>query len=202
MVMADDRIAACPTCGLLQQVELAEGTVAKCARCGFTVERAKYDTRRRTLALALAAFILYFPANIFPIVRTDYWGAHENTTIFDGMKGLFEQGNYFVAALVFTTSILTPGLKILGLLILSITLPWKGWERARVAIYKGIQIIDPWNMLEVTLLAILVAIAELGNIATVHPGPGVFSFAAVVVLTIAATISFDPKLIWKGEQVS
>jgi len=125
---------------------------------------------------------------------------HEKTTIFDGIHGLFHGGSYLVGALIFTTSILTPALKILGLLALSITLRWRGWENFRARVYRVIQIVDPWNMLEVTMLAILVSLAEMGKIATVHPGAGVFSFAGVVVLTISATITFDPRLIWDGRK--
>ncbi len=190
-------IVSCGTCGLIQQVEPPPaGASALCARCGFEVYRRKPDSRSRTLALALSALILYVPANVFPIVTTDYWGMEEKTTILQGVFGLFGQGNYFVGALVFCTSILTPGLKIIGLLFLCATLNWPRWKRLRAWTYKVIKAIDPWNMLEVTLLAMLVAIAELGNLATVHPGAGVFSFAAVVVLTIGATITFDPRLVW------
>ncbi len=190
-------IVACQTCGLVQRMEPAPaGTRATCARCGFELYRRKPDSRSRTLALSVAALILYVPANVFPIVTTEYWGMEEKTTILQGVSGLFRQGNYFVGALVFCTSILTPALKIIGLLLLCATLKWKRWKTFRTWTYKVIQVIDPWNMLEVTLLAMLVTIAELGNLATVHPGAGVFSFAAVVVLTIGATISFDPRLVW------
>jgi paraquat-inducible protein A len=195
-------LEACKTCGLIQRIDLVPGSVAKCARCGFTIARKKRDSLSRTLALASAALVLYLPANIFPIVTTDYWGAHEATTIFDGIQALFQKGNYLVASLVFTTSILTPGLKIIGLIFCSLSLRWSKWKRVRTWTYKIIQIIDPWNMLEVTLLAILVSVAELGQVATVHPGAGVVSFAGVVVLTIAATISFDPRLIWEPERAS
>ncbi len=193
------QIVACPTCGLVQQLEPPPaGARATCPRCGFEVYRRKPDSRSRTLALSLAALILYVPANLFPIVTTDYWGMEEKTTIYQGVFGLFRQGNYFVGGLVFCTSILTPALKIIGLLFLCATLRWPRWKRFRTWTYKVIQVIDPWNMLEVTLLAMLVAVAELGNLATVHPGAGVFSFAAVVVLTIGATISFDPRLVWEA----
>ncbi|MBJ6727843.1 paraquat-inducible protein A [Geomesophilobacter sediminis] len=197
-----EQIVSCQTCGLVQRMDavLPEGTRAICPRCQFVIHRRKPDSRTRTFCLALAALILYFPANLFPIVQTDYWGMEEDTTIFQGIMGLFEQGNYFVGSLVFTTSILSPALKILGLLFLSLTLPWPRWKRLRAWVYKIIKIIDPWNMLEVTLLAMLVSIAELGEVATVHPGAGVFSFAAVVVLTICATITFDTRLLWDTEE--
>ncbi len=195
------QIVACQTCGLVQEMEPPPpGARATCPRCGFEVYRTKPDSRSRTLALSLAALILYVPANVFPIVTTDYWGMEEKTTIYQGVFGLFQQGNYLVGSLVFCTSILTPALKIVGLLFLCATVNWPGWRRLRTWTYKIIRIVDPWNMLEVTLLAILVAIAELGNLATVHPGAGVFSFAAVVVLTIGATISFDPRLVWGAKE--
>ena len=192
-----EEVVTCGTCGLLQRMKSPpKGFRATCARCNFELFVRKPDSRERTLALALAALILYFPANLFPIVETDYWGMHQKTTIFDGIRGLFQTGSYLVGCLVFTTSILTPGLKILGLLALSFTQNWTGWERFRTWVYRTIQFVDPWNMLEVTMLAILVAVAEMGKIATVHPGAGVFSFAGVVILTMCATLTFDPRRIW------
>jgi paraquat-inducible protein A len=197
MNAASFEVVTCGTCGLLQRMpQPKSGARTTCARCHFELHRRKPDSQSRTFALALGALVLYFPANLLPIVQTDYWGMHEKTTIFDGIHGLFETGSYFVGCLVFTTSILTPALKILGLLTLSLTQNRAGWEQFRTWVYKIIQIVDPWNMLEVTMLAILVALAEMGKIATVHPGAGVFSFAGVVVLTICATLTFDPRLIW------
>jgi len=196
-----EEIVTCNTCGLLQRMPVPRVRMrARCARCNFEIYRRKPDSRTRTFALALGALILYFPANILPIVETDYWGMHEKTTIFNGIHGLFQGGSYFVGSLVFTTSILTPALKIIGLLLLCITLPWSGWEKFRTWTFRIIQIVDPWNMLEVTMLAILVSLAEMGKIATVHPGAGVFSFAGVVVLTICATLTFDPRLVWDAER--
>lgn len=194
-------IVACETCGLLQIVEPPGRHMrALCARCGFEIYARKPDSQSRTFALALGALILYFPANIFPIVETDYWGMHQKTTIFQGIHGLFQTGSYFVGALVFTTSILSPALKIVSLLLLSITQNWTGWEKFRTWTFKIVKIVDPWNMLEVTMLAIVVSLAEMGKVATVHPGAGVFSFAGVVLLTICATLTFDPRQIWDARK--
>ncbi len=192
-----DTVIACRVCGLVQTVEpLPPRATAKCARCEFTLVKRKSHSLTRTGALALAALILYFPANLFPIVTTEYWGAKEKTTIFDGIRGLFQTGQWPIGCLVFTTSILTPILKIVGLLLLVVTIRAQRFRRFRSYVYRTIQIVDPWNMLEVYMLSILVAVAELGKVATVHPGFGVISFAAVVVLTIAATITFDARLVW------
>lgn len=192
-----DKLVACQTCGLVQEVgELPKGCVVKCARCNFQIFHRRLDSRARTLALSLAAGILYFPANLYPIVTAEYQGQSVQTTIFEGIKSLWQQGQYFISGLVFCTSILTPALKISGLILITLTLHWTHFKKTRTWIFKIIRLIDPWNMLEVFLLAICVSMVELGEVATIHPGRGVFSFASVVVLTLLATLSFDSRLLW------
>jgi paraquat-inducible protein A len=196
-----DRIVACLTCGLVQEVDdVPRDSVIKCERCHFQIFHRRAHSRARTLAFSLAALILYFPSNFYPIITADYQGQHTQTTIFQGIRSLFAHQQYFIALLVFCTSILTPALKIIGLIFISLTLDWPRWKMARTWIFKIISVIDPWNMLEVFLLAICVSMVELGEIATVHPGRGVFSFAVAVVLTLLATLSFDSRLIWDSPE--
>ncbi|HTV63281.1 MAG TPA: paraquat-inducible protein A [Verrucomicrobiae bacterium] len=196
-----DKVVACQTCGLVQEVgEVPNGCIIKCARCNFQIFHRRVDSRLRTLALALAAGILYFPSNLYPIVTAEYQGQFTQTTIFQGIRALWQDGQYFISGLVFCTSIFTPALKIIGLIFITLTLNWTQWKKTRTWIYKVIQWIDPWNMLEVFLLAICVSMVEMGEVATVHPGRGVFSFAAVVVLTLLATYSFDPRLLWDSPE--
>ena len=175
---------------------MPEDSVAFCARCHFRVARRRPNSQLRTLTFSLAALILYFPSNFYPIITAEYHGLHSETTVFQGISSLFTHHQYFIAGLVFCTSLLSPALKIIALLFISLTLNWAGLKRARTWAYKIIRVVDPWNMLEVFLLAISVSMIEMGRIASVHPGPGVFSFAAVVALTLMATLSFDPRLIW------
>jgi paraquat-inducible protein A len=190
-------VAACETCGLVQQIApIPDGAIAKCARCNFELAHRRPNSRVRTIAFSLAALILYIPSNYYPIITAEYHGQHSETTIIQGIRALFTHGQFFIGALVFCTSLFTPALKIIALLFIPLTLDWPRWKKARTWTYRIIRIIDPWNMLEVFLLAVVVSMAELGRIATVHPGPGVFSFAAVVVLTLLATLSFDPRLLW------
>lgn len=190
-------LVACQTCGLVQEAEdVPPDSVVKCARCNFQLFHRRRNSRVRTLAFSLAALILYFPSNAYPVVTAEYQGHHSETTIFQGIISLYAHKQYFIASLVFCTSILTPVLKMIGLIFLSLTLDWPGWKRTRTWTWQIIRIIDPWNMLEVFLLAICVSMVEMGEIATVHPGRGVFAFAAAVVLTLLATLSFDPRLIW------
>jgi paraquat-inducible protein A len=192
-----DKVVACQTCGLVQEVEdVPTGMIVKCARCNFQIFHRRVASRSRTLAFTIAAGILYFPSNFYPIVTAEYQGQFTQTTIFQGIRSLWHAGQYFIASLVFFTSMLTPGLKILGLFFITLTLNWPKFQKPRAWIYKMIRIIDPWNMLEVFLLAICVSMVEMGEVATVHPGRGVFSFASVVVLTLFATFTFDSRLLW------
>jgi paraquat-inducible protein A len=196
-----EQIAACDTCGLVQKIgPMPEGSVALCARCQFQLHRRLPGSRARTLAFSLAALILYFPSNFYPIVTAEYHGQHSETTVFQGVKALFDHQQYFIAGLVFCTSLLSPALKIVALVFIPLTLDWPRARKARTWAYKVIRVIDPWNMLEVFLLAIAVSMIEMGRIATVHPGRGVFSFAAVVALTLMATLSFDPRLLWDSSR--
>ncbi len=176
------------------------GGAAQCARCGFLLFHRRANSRLRTLTFSLAALILYFPSNIYPIVTAEYHGLHSETTILQGIRSLFHDGQFLIAGLVFCTSILSPVVKIIGLLFLSLTLNWRRGKKARAWVYKIIRVIDPWNMLEVFLLAISVSMIEMGRVATVHPGRGVFSFTAVVALTLLATLSFDPRLLWDSPE--
>jgi len=190
-------LVACQTCGLVQEVdEIPDGSVIKCARCHFQIFHRRVESRVRTLVFSLAALILYFPANLYPIVTAEYQGEYSQTTIFQGIRSLFSFHQYFIGSLMFFTSMLTPGLKIIGLIFITLTLDWPRWKKGRTWVFKIIRVIDPWNMLEVFLLAICVSMVEMGQVATVHPGRGVFSFAAVVVLTLLATLSFDTRLLW------
>jgi paraquat-inducible protein A len=154
------------------------------------------NSRVRVLAFSLAALILYFPANAYPLITAEYHGMHSETTIIQGVRSLFQSHEYAIGILVFFTSILSPIVKILGMLVITVTLDWARWKKFRTWVYEIIRIIDPWNMLEVFLLAISVAMIEMGRVATVHPGRGVFSFTGVVVLTLLAALNFDPRLIW------
>lgn len=195
------RLVACETCGLVQRVrDVPNGSVIKCARCRFKIWHRLPDSRERTLALSIAAGVLYWPSNLYPIVTAEYQGHILHTTIFQGIQSLWQQGQYFIGGLVFCTSLLTPALKIIGLVFITLTLDWKRWQRGRAWVFKIIRIIDPWNMLEVFLLAICVSMVEIGEVATIQPGRGVFSFAAVVVLTLLATLSFDSRLLWDTEE--
>ena len=193
-------IGICETCGLMQQVEKLElGARAECCRCTSIIGSRKINSLGRTAAFSLAALILYIPANIYPILRMNYYGAYSENTVWEGCVNLFKDGQWFVAAIVFLASIVIPFLKLLGLFFLVITTKLRSarGRQQRTWIYKIIAVIGPWAMLDVFLLSILVALVKLQQIATVLPGRGLLAFTGVVLLTILASASFDPKLIWE-----
>jgi len=195
-----ESIAACKICGLVQRVEkLNPGTSAVCSRCGSTLARSKVNSLQRTAAFSLAALIFYVPANLYPILRMDFYGAHSENTVWDGCVRLFQDGQWLVAGIVFCASILIPLFKLLGLFFLTGTAKRKSarQQKERTWVYRSISVVGPWAMLDVFLLSILVALVRLKQLATVLPGPGLIAFTAVVVLTILASSSFDPKLIWQ-----
>ena len=192
---------ACGTCGLVQRVgEMTPGMAAECSRCGSILAEGRSDSLGRTAAFSLAALIFYVPANIYPILRMEYYGAYSESTVWDGCVALFRNGQWVVAVIVFLASILIPLFKLLGLFFLVITTRFESTRRRkeRTRICRVIAVIGPWAMLDVFLLAVLVSLVKLEQIATVLPGPGLLAFTAVVVLTILASASFDPKLIWNG----
>ena len=201
-VTTAQQIVECGACGCVQVLEpIPPGEIAKCERCRLVLERRKPDSRNRTLALALAALLLYIPANLAPILRAEYLGARTQTKLFDGIEALFQKGNYVVGGLVFTTSILAPGLKLVALCVLCLSTRLHHWQRSRTFVFKALQLLAPWAMLPVTLLALAVALAELGQVATVHPGPGVFAYAGMVALATWAGYTFDKQIVWENISV-
>jgi paraquat-inducible protein A len=196
-----ESISACGICGLIQRMgELRADESAACARCGTVLRRNRKDSLERTAALSLAALILYVPANIYPILRMEYYGLYSESTVWDGCVKLFQDGQWPVAIIVFLASILIPLFKLLGLffLVSSAKSGSPRRRRERTIVYRVIEAIGPWAMLDVFLLAVLVALVKLERIATILPGRGLLAFAAVVVFTILASAFYDPRTIWDG----
>jgi paraquat-inducible protein A len=152
-------------------------------------------------ALALAAAIMLVPANLLPVVNTNTTGAARTDTIFSGILGLYHDGMWAIAAIVFTASILIPLLKLVGLAALILAARRGPCPNARrlTRLYAAVDFIGRWSMLDVFLVAFLSGVVRFGALANVEPRRGILAFAAVVVLTVLATDAFDPKLLWAGE---
>jgi paraquat-inducible protein A len=199
--MAQESVLSCDTCGLVQTVTaLSPGTVAECARCGsFLSARRSTRSLEVTAALSLAALILYVPANVYPITKMYLYGGYSESTVWDGVVMLMQSKQWPVAVIVFLASMVIPLVKLAGLFALVVTarMGWGRRLRSRTQLYKFIDVIGPWAMLDVFLLAVLVALVKLSTWAKILPGPGLLAFTAVVVLTMLASAAFDPKLIWE-----
>jgi paraquat-inducible protein A len=199
-----ETVVACDTCGLVQRVEaLGHNLVAQCARCDSFLMATRDEGRLHlTAALALGALILYIPANLYPILHMSAYGAYSESTVWDSTRGLLESNEWFVGIVVLVASLVVPLLKIGGLFFLVLAARFGLGRRLRsqTQLYKVIDIIGPWAMLDVFLLGILVALVKLNDLATVLPGPGLAPFAAMVVLTMLASAAFDPKLIWTRDE--
>jgi len=148
------------------------------------------------MALSLAALILFVPANLLPILSMNRFGYHSESTIWQGVVELWKSGTIGIAVVVLLCSIIIPLAKILGLFYLCST--WRIHSpKQNSKLLRLIEIIGRWSMLDVFLVAILVAIVKLGSIASVNPGLGLVAFTAVVVLTMIASANFDSRLFWK-----
>ncbi len=172
---------------------------AQCARCGGTLHTHIPRGTQRTMAFSIAALILFIPANLLPILSLSKMGYKSESTIWSGTVELWHSGTYSVATLVFLCSIVIPLAKIVGLLYLCSSHK-KQNSRKNSVLIRWIEIIGRWSMLDVFLVAMLVALVKLGTIATIRPEPGIIAFASVVVLTMIASANFDTRLLWEREE--
>jgi paraquat-inducible protein A len=161
--------------------------------------RPRFKSNSTAAALAVAAAILLFPANLLPVLSTESSGSDRSDTIFSGSVELWRQGLWAIALIVFTASILIPLLKLLGLgwLLLRARRGAPGDSRRLTRIYAAVDFIGRWSMLDVFLAAFLTGLVQFGKFSTVTPRSGIVAFAAAVVLTVLATQAFDPRVLWR-----
>lgn len=175
-----------------------KGFDAICPRCGSVLHSRKPNSIHRTWALVITAFILYIPANLYPIMTVVHLGHGSPATIMEGVKLLFAEGMVGIALVVFFASVAVPMMKLFGLvlLLLAVQFRWKIRPREQTRLYRAVECIGRWSMLDIFVIAILVALVKLGSVAEITAGPAATSFGAVVVVTMFAAESFDPRLIW------
>jgi len=187
----------CAQCGLLCRATQDADDLA-CPRCGSTLHARKPDSVSRTWAFLIASVSLYIPANTLTVMRTDSLFGRENHTILGGVVDLWNGGSWDLAVIVFVASIVVPILKMLALALLAITAQrrshWRQHDRARL--YRMLEAVGHWSMLDVFVVALLVGLVRFHSIAEVMPGPGIAAFGAVVVLTMLSSLSLHPRLIW------
>ena len=196
---AVDEYVSCHHCRALVVESLAH---QPCPRCDSGLHKRKKNSIEKTIALLIASTILYIPANLMPIMSSTVLGVTQADTIMSGVVTLVMHGSWPVALVVFVASILVPVAKF-------ILMFWLCWsvsnhsvinQRQRTKLYRMTEFVGRWSMIDVFVVTLLVALIQFGSFANVSPEPGALAFAAVVILTMLAAESFDPRLIWDTKE--
>ena len=190
-------LVSCETCGLLSRPAEPRDP-GYCPRCGAELSWRRHYSIQYTWALVVAAAICYIPANVLPVLTTNALGSSDSDTIMGGVVLLYNTGSWPLALVVLVASVMVPLGKLVALTYLLITVQRGslGGARERTRLYRMVEFIGRWSMLDVFVDTFTVALVQLQPLMSVEPGPGVLFFAAVVVLTMLAAESFDPRLIW------
>ncbi len=211
-------LAACPSCGFLAPVKSASSYRAEgalpitsfaepeppCPRCGATLHSRKLNSRERTWALLITAILLYLPANLLPVMRVVSLGRTQSDTILSGVFYFLRTGSWHLALIIFIASVLVPILKIIILAILLVSERRRSsrWPEHRARLYRLTEMVGRWSMVDIFVLTLMVALVEMGSVATITPGPGSMAFAMMVFSTMLAVQCFDPRLVWDSLTVA
>lgn len=198
LTAAEMGLLNCHNCGLLSKKMDHVHVPLKCPRCGTILYRRKPRSISQTWALLIAAYIMYIPANLLPIMTTTHLGHVQSDTIISGVIYLLVSGSWPLALIIFIASVFVPVLKliILTYLVLSVQLKsqWRPSDRTRL--YRITEAIGRWSMVDIYVVTLMVALVNIEGLADVDAGPGAIAFGAVVILTMFAALVFDPRLIW------
>jgi paraquat-inducible protein A len=196
---ATGRTISCDACGLVLD---ASREHASCPRCAATLRRRKPYSMASTLALVLTGYLLYLPANVLPMIRIERFGRDEPNTILGGVRALVSSGLWPLAAIVFTASIVVPLMKLLGLsaMMAFTSRRSRRWLIGRTRLYRFIDAIGRWSSIDLFMISILVALVQFGTLTSVRPDEGAVAFAAVVIVTMLASRSFDPRIMWDATE--
>ncbi len=186
-------LACCHVC-----CKVASESLHRCPRCGAPLHLRMPDSLQRTVALLFTASLLYIPANVLPIMTTEQLGRPSDNTILGGVVVLIHHGDYPIAAVIFVASVLVPLSKLfaIGWLCWSVSRRQQRSPRERTQLYRATELIGKWSMTDVFVVALLVALVQLGGLLSIRPGPAAIAFGGVVIVTMLAAESFDPRLIW------
>ncbi|MCA9472387.1 MAG: paraquat-inducible protein A [Nitrospirales bacterium] len=193
----DEEFVTCRTCRAMVSMALIEDN-ARCPRCQSPLSTHHAQSYQRSLGLLVAAAVLFIPANTLPIMTTATFGTTTSNTIFSGVVHLIEEGALGIAAVVFVASIMVPIAKflIMGYLLWAVKHPGTGTPEQQITLYRMIEFVGRWSMIDVFVVALLVSLVQFGSLTSIEPGVAILCFAAVVVLTMMAAETFEPRLIW------
>jgi paraquat-inducible protein A len=192
-----EELAGCHECDLLmERPRLAVGETAKCPRCGFELFSRRHNVASRSLALVLAALLLYVPANFLPIMHLELLGQTSYDTVWTGVLGLFNSDMQGIAIVVFLCSMAIPLIKLLCQLMVLTTIQLNRGRRLGVQLYRFYHHLRDWGMLEVYLMGVLVAVVKLADMAELRLGLGLACFIGLLVVQICLEIIMSPHQIW------
>jgi paraquat-inducible protein A len=199
-----EELVACHDCDLLHRIppSAADGARGRCLRCGALLFHNKRNSIERTLALATAGVVLFLVANWFPFLSFDMQGRVTETTLLSGVKELWNEEMRALAALVFTTAVLAPGVQLFLMLYVLLPLHFQRMPWRLPIFFRALRHVQPWSMMEVFLIGILVALVKLGDMAEIVPGLAIWSFAILIVVLAAAAASLDPRAVWQRVEVA
>ncbi|NBF02772.1 paraquat-inducible membrane protein A [Pseudomonas sp. Fl5BN2] len=192
----DHQLMLCHTCG-----QVCPQSVHRCPRCDSVVHARKPNSLARTWAFLLASLIFYIPANLLPVMHTKIFGSASENTIMSGVVEFWKAGAWDIALLIFIASVVVPCIKffVLGTLLVTCQRRSRWAQRERAKLYRFIELIGYWSMLDVVVVALVAALVQFRALSSIDPRLGILFFGLVVVLTMLAAMSFDPRLIWDVE---
>jgi len=192
-------IISCHDCGkLVDARDLPQDATLACPRCNADIHFRKVHSISRTWALLITSAILFIPANLLPIMRVDFLGSVDYSTIMDGIIYFFHEKEYGIGLIIFIASVLVPLFKIIGMVIilLSIHFKWKSWLRHKAAMFRFIEFIGRWSMLDIFVIALMSTLVNFATFTSTQAAPAATFFTIVVLCTMFAALTFDPRLLW------
>ncbi|NHV28625.1 paraquat-inducible protein A [Burkholderia sp. D-99] len=203
-------MVGCHACGLVCRTHASAAhdahphaaETARCPRCGAALHARRSDSIVRAWALLIASLIFYIPANLLPVMRTTLLGSHSESTILSGVVVFWKAGSYGIASVIFIASVVVPCTKFLALGMLLVTTGRRSVSamRERAVLYRAVELVGYWSMLDVLVVAIICALVKFGPLSEIEPRAGILFFGMVVILTMLSAMSFDPRLIWDAEE--
>ncbi|MDA7088994.1 paraquat-inducible protein A [Pseudomonas sp. SA3-5] len=194
-----EELIACHECDLLmRRPQLADGERAVCPRCGYELYSQRTQVVRRSLALVLAALMLYIPANFLPIIRLNLLGQTSEDTVWSGVVNLYQSGMQSVAVVVFLCSMAVPLLKLLCQFLVLLSIAWNIGRGYGLLFYRIYHHLRDWGMLEVYLMGILVSIVKLADIADLSLGVGLACFVGLLLVQVWLEVTMTPHQIWQA----
>ncbi len=191
-------VLACQDCDLLNRVpSVPEGAAARCSRCGAVLFRHKRNSIERTLAWTLAGLVLFILANGFPFLAMKSGGLVRETTLATGIMEFYGEGKWLLASVVLLTCLVFPLLQMVGLLYVLLPLHLGRRPRHPAPVFRFVNHVEEWGMLEVFTLGILVSVVKLAKMASIVPGISLYSFGALVFVLAAAANSLEPHAVWE-----